>query len=665
MIKTLFEKIVNYCKQCIEYCNKTIYPYDYFIDKYDTKSLAIKANMGIGKTKELRNFCNNFEKIIIVTFRVSLGEEFMNKFKDFHFYKDSTGIIDTSIYNKVIVQIDSLYRIEGSCDLLVLDECQYTLLQLVQSKYREKSFNSLLSYIKNTEYFISIDALFNEDIINYIYKIRNDLVFIENTYKLHYNKKVLNYKNNIGLFEKTMFDNLKNNKKIIICTNSRKYLRALEKRIRDIYIDKNILMYDGVKDYKLNLDDWDKADIIGYTPTIVAGISYEKHRFDEVYGYFINSSSPAEMSIQQLFRVRNLKDNNFHICADVVSDNDYPVELEDIENCLKKRHNKLIMYSNTINIDNYHKEIIKDEYFDLFINIAKIINLSKNKYEKRLIYLLETQGIKSTYINIDNNIKELNKSTRKIINSIKKDIELIEDKDIIESELIDEVTYKERNNLYSLSYKQKCEMKLFTFINNYKFKGKPSLEEYNKFKKLYKQYSNLCIVNANKENIYNTLEEKIKFRLEKYSKNNIKILHNNFRFEKIFLLNQFIKSLGYESIFDKNEININFDNFYKEIKFYESDIYSIWNINKDNRFNNHENIKDRNKIILRFLNERLLDLYKIKIIKNKENKYYINGLEIWDKIKYNTEEIREEIVNKHQEEKDSYEVDLLIKNLIN
>ncbi|RCH82272.1 hypothetical protein CU098_006636, partial [Rhizopus stolonifer] len=52
----------------------------------------------------------------------------------------------------------------------------------------------------------------------------------------------------------------------------------------------------------INLDNWNNYDIVGYTPTIVAGISFEKIHFDKCFAYFVNNSSPAEMSLQQLFR---------------------------------------------------------------------------------------------------------------------------------------------------------------------------------------------------------------------------------------------------------------------------------------------------------------------------------------------------------------------------
>lgn len=661
MIEQYIKKAVTFCKNKLEYVSDTIYDYQNIFNKYNTTTVSIKANMGIGKTKEIKKLCENHDKVIIVTFRVSLGQEFLNKFPDFHFYKHSTGIIDMDIYRKVIVQIDSLHRVEGSCDLLILDECQYTLLQLVQSKYRENAFRALLSYIKNTNYVISVDALFHDHVINYIYSLRSDLVYVENKYKLHKNKKVINYKNNIGVFEEEIYKSLNNNKKIVICGNSKRYIRALEKKIKNKYENKTIYCYDGVKDYDLNLEDWDYADIIMYTPTITAGISYENKHFDKVFGYFVNSSSPAEMSIQQLFRVRNLSDNEYHICMDIKGGKNFSVELDDIEDAIIQRHSKLMLYGEGLHIDNYHKQIIKDEYYQLYINVIKIINTSKNNYEKTLLDLLESHGLQIINVNITEKEKLLNKNTRKENNLIKKENELEEDKDVINSRLITDEEFKNLDKNTKINYEQKCEKKKYIYHKNYKYQGIPTLDDYSKYKKLYKEFNNLSYVYHNRENLDTFLEENIIYSLQKNKNNNIKILHNTFRNEKIYFCNNFVKKLGFNDIFDDNEISKDdfknsLTNLLNYIKQYENDILLIWGLNKN-----------ENKEPLQFVNERLKDLYKIHITINKETKKYkIHGLDIWNNdIDFKKQEYKNELDNIHEEKKENYKIHLLVDNLLN
>ncbi|RCH82045.1 hypothetical protein CU098_006731, partial [Rhizopus stolonifer] len=91
----------------------------------------------------------------------------------------------------------------------------------------------------------------------------------------------------------------------------------------------------------IDMENWDKYDIIGYTPTIVAGISFEKKHFDLCYGYFINSSSCAELSVQQLFRVRDLRDKTIHLCVEVNGKKDYPTERDNVREYILDRNKNL------------------------------------------------------------------------------------------------------------------------------------------------------------------------------------------------------------------------------------------------------------------------------------------------------------------------------------
>ncbi|MHC5804517.1 hypothetical protein ACYTX7_09945, partial [Streptococcus pyogenes] len=70
---------------------------------------------------------------------------------------------------------------------------------------------------------------------------------------------------------------------------------------------------------------------LGYTPTITAGISFTEKRFDKIFGLFCNNTSPADMSIQQLFRVREISTNEYHLCCKITGKKDYPTDDKDIE----------------------------------------------------------------------------------------------------------------------------------------------------------------------------------------------------------------------------------------------------------------------------------------------------------------------------------------------
>lgn len=89
-------------------------------------SLMIRANMGIGKTKQLEKLVKKDKKVIIILFRRSLCKTTSSLFDGFQLYSDiEPEFIDLNIYNKIVSQIDSIHRVFGEADLLVLDEFTY------------------------------------------------------------------------------------------------------------------------------------------------------------------------------------------------------------------------------------------------------------------------------------------------------------------------------------------------------------------------------------------------------------------------------------------------------------------------------------------------------------------------------------------------------------
>lgn len=48
-------------------------------DEYDM--YIYKANMGMGKTESLKNVIDNYKKILIISFRISLDVQYVNQFE--------------------------------------------------------------------------------------------------------------------------------------------------------------------------------------------------------------------------------------------------------------------------------------------------------------------------------------------------------------------------------------------------------------------------------------------------------------------------------------------------------------------------------------------------------------------------------------------------------
>ena len=86
------------------------------------------------------------------------------------------------------------------------------------------------------------------------------------------------------------------------------------------YDGEDARKYDGVSMAKIKADDfsdvnkaWEDCDILIYTGTLTAGVSFELKRFDTFIGLYALNSASALGFTQGLHRVRNFADNEGHL----------------------------------------------------------------------------------------------------------------------------------------------------------------------------------------------------------------------------------------------------------------------------------------------------------------------------------------------------------------
>jgi hypothetical protein len=147
-----------------------------------------------------------------------------------------------------------------------------------------------------------------------------------------------------------------------------------------------------LRDYK---NEWNKCDILLYSPTIEAGVDFDKEYFDCCYGYMSSNSTSARAFSQMLHRVRNFKDDNvlIYIGNLFYSENVvlyYPECLE---------HNLLESYetkSGLGNIQKYNKceELnTRDYLLNDFINV-----IERKGYEWEILKKPKKQTTKYDYV---------------------------------------------------------------------------------------------------------------------------------------------------------------------------------------------------------------------------------------------------------------------------
>jgi hypothetical protein len=640
----------KYVKDEYIYEDKSMKDYNF---SNEINTLMVKANMGMGKTKKLHNLFKDFKdkKIVIVSFRRTLDREYIQKFEGFMLYENiKSNTYDTDIYNKMVIQIDSFYKIRGNIDLLVLDEFTYTTMHLVErAKHKESVYNTLLEYIRNLNIkLIVMDALLDKYMVKWFYNQKRNIYYIENTFKKHMNINVNNYENKIGIFIEDIMNNLKNNKKIIIPTNSKSFLKTLEKNIKNILPNIKYKFLNADNSDDINLENWNIYDIVGYTPTIVAGVSYEIKHFDKVFGYFVNSSSCAEMSLQQLFRVRNINDNEINICIENKENIGYLTKVEDIDRYIIDRNSCLVDGAMKVKISRINKNLIKDSYYYMYRDVQIKILRSKNDYEKELINLLESQGI--TKVKKINN-KDINKDKEARSDMKKTSMIVNEDiiKDIIKSDDIDDDEYLSLKDKNNLSYNEKNKIKKKQFRKVYKYLGEISTDMYKKYSKKYKQFRNINTLYTLKDGIIKYLEDKIQniedIKIDKHNQvieelendfgkkllsANPFILHQDKSYEKFIIGLEIIKILGADNVFNKKDFKINFEKLLNYLKNKEYIIRLLFKCKKLD-IETITNCDKGNKEMLKYINSRLRTLFNVVVKCNKKNnEYTIDDMKFWN-----------------------------------
>lgn len=649
------QEVINQKYDTFSYEKESMKPYAFKYDKKHYDVLGIKANLGVGKTEELYNLIPKYNKVAIISFRISLDRQYSRRLDNFKLYLDiNQKDYDTDKYNKMIIQIDSFHKICGDLDLLVIDEVTYTMSQLVYSKKRDKNYEALNQYLRNKKTkIVLLDALLEKDTIEVFCNYERRVLMVENTYKKHTDLLINSYGNDYASFKNRMLNDLYNNKKIVFATNSKSELDYIESQIRDKFKNDKKTMFIHVDNNDFEINEWKNLDFLGYTPTISAGVSFVEKHFDNIYGYFVNGSATAEVAVQQLFRVRNINEKQINICVDITNGDKYPVDDSALDEHIIEKNKILCKYVDFIKINHIKKEIIKDDYYYWYKSVIRKEYISYNNYLKRIINLLKTQGVNK--INFLNDKKlEDNKIARKLKREHTQEMNDQNYKDIYNSERLTFNAYDELKDKIKKTKQEKNSCKRFSFLNKTKIQESEfSPEVYKKNHRHLTKLSNLAYIYLNKIDINSKLYERFNKTIERFNfESNVNRLHESKRIEKLIICFDLINTYGFDvnKFFeytkeftiklDKNKIKDYVINNYKKIDFAFGVANKNWDdiLSKDNWF----------VLLNRYVNTKLTSMLKItlKIKKiNKEDYIFINGLDHWDVVKYNNPLILNEIQN--------------------
>lgn len=321
-----------------DYTSETMQPYPL------VSQLAVRSNMGVGKTEELKRFLREqLEKrghatVLFVTFSQALARKYAEELE---------GAIGLECYlkhahrstlnqSRLVVCLDSLYRYElSSVDYLVIDECTSVLNHLRSDVMQRPSeclgkLELLLLRSKHVVYLdAAIDNAISFRVIRHFEQLRNDKVtWVWNRYVRPTNRTARIVVENRGenvmqrMALQLILRKLEEGERVVIPTSTRAFAKQVAVVIQDRFPEKRLRVYHSEVDRKQLEEDlrdvgtaWQGLDALVYSPTVSAGTSYVGENFDSLVGFFnVGPTAPTvDLVLQMLFRVRKLRKGGMDI----------------------------------------------------------------------------------------------------------------------------------------------------------------------------------------------------------------------------------------------------------------------------------------------------------------------------------------------------------------
>lgn len=387
------------------------------------RTLAVQGPMGAGKTKNIIKYLENEEHgipktVLLITFRQTFSEAMRaNLDAGFEMYSDTQGPLLFSKHPRLIVQVESLHRVRTNdepLDLLILDEMESVLAQFHSGLHKNfsASFMAFQILLNTAERVICMDANLGDAAYTVLSEMRPEhpIHFHKNTYQsaTHHEYHITTQ---YDAWVSALNQYLRDGKRIVIATNSKQEATVLGKMVGENYPAKKVGLYSSATDGVIRAEHfshveryWALLDVLIYTPTVSAGISFEQKHFDAVFAHFSDMSCPAEDCRQMLGRIRQVGENKYfvHIRA---TRSWHPTDTRELDQLMQGR--KASLFQTSLNpelramVDFAVRETYspsqgvhryKSPYYTLWLQHARRTNLSRNNFAKVFIEQVRATG---------------------------------------------------------------------------------------------------------------------------------------------------------------------------------------------------------------------------------------------------------------------------------
>lgn len=311
-------------------------------------TMIVKGQKGQGKTHELAEYIkkHNPKRVVFVSFRRSFSKELLKRLKPLGFqdYRGITGGIKDDV-ERVIIQVESLNRLHWTeqADLVVFDEIESIRSQLFSPtvRFRTAVMEKYAMLMRTAKVMFAMDADVSGNTVLHIKQTRGGKInYIENEHKEIQGKFKDIYTTKMATMQIELCKALDAGEKLIISMNrSVKFMEALRSEIANKYPEMKVQVYNSKtirkKEVADELDDvsvsWKKYDVVIYSPTISAGVSFDEEHFDKCFCYFVSNGKINSMR-QMICRARNFAANEYYFCLQAFGGTSKPTTVAEYEN---------------------------------------------------------------------------------------------------------------------------------------------------------------------------------------------------------------------------------------------------------------------------------------------------------------------------------------------
>ena len=268
------------------------------------------------------------------TFAKSLKNTLMEHGLHFSLYLDCPNIAKKK---NVIIQIESLNKLNSAPDLLILDECISLLSQLSSPLHKERLYMNHSAFegcIKTAKQIVCLDAdLHDQRLFEMLkaYRPKDKILFQYNTKKKQ-GVTAYEYNSKYGC-EEQLRKEIKEEKNIFIVVGSIEHgKRLIEDMLKEVrYKFYNAETSDDEFQNVLVNEEWTKYQVVMITSTITNGVDFHKLHFHKSFVFGNSSTTHVRDFKQMIGRVRHLKEKELHYFNDCISYT-LPITFENVKN---------------------------------------------------------------------------------------------------------------------------------------------------------------------------------------------------------------------------------------------------------------------------------------------------------------------------------------------